>query len=181
VASSNDTILKMDEHQYDSGEGPCLSAAAGGRWFHSESLADEDRWPTFVPLAIDEGIASILSSPLMDDSRPMGALNIYSNTERAFGPHEQELAALFAEQASGILVDAGAHTTDEQLGKRILDGLLSREVIARAEGVLMARQHLDAKGATAMLHRAARTAQVPVLTHATAIVSSAGGDSGPFS
>jgi len=181
VASSNDTILRMDDHQYQTGEGPCLAAAAEGHWFHSESLADEERWPTFVPRAIEEGIASILSTPLMNATRPMGALNIYSNTERAFGPHEQELAALFASQASGILIDAGADAIDEELGARILDGLRSREIIARAEGVLMARQHVTAERAAAALHRDARTAQIAVLQHATAIVASVSGDPVPAS
>jgi anti-anti-sigma factor len=181
VASSNDTILRMDDHQYETGEGPCLAAAAEGRWFHSESLADEERWPRFVPRAIEEGIASVLSTPLMSATRPMGALNIYSNTERAFGPPEQELAALFASQASGILIDAGADAIDEELGLRILEGLRSREVIARAEGVLMARQHVTAEHAAATLHRGARTAQIAVLQHATAIVASVRDDPVPAS
>jgi len=181
VASTNETIQLMDDHQYETGEGPCLAAAAEGHWFHSESLADEERWPTFVPRAIEEGIASILSTPLMNATRPMGALNIYSNTERAFGPHEQELAALFASQASGILIDAGADAIDEELGARILDGLRSREIIARAEGVLMARQHVTAERAAAALHRDARTAQIAVLQHATAIVASVSGDPVPAS
>ncbi len=51
VASTNDTVRLMDDHQYATGEGPCLAAAAQGHWFHSESLAEEDRWPAFVPRA----------------------------------------------------------------------------------------------------------------------------------
>lgn len=172
VASTNDTVRLMDDHQYETGEGPCLAAAAQGHWFHSESLSEEDRWPAFVPRAIEEGIASILSTPLMTADRPVGALNIYSNSERAFGPHQQELAALFASQASGILIDGGTDATDEKLGERILEGLHARETIARAEGVLMARDHVSAERATATLHRAARAAEVAVLQHATEIVAS---------
>ena len=102
----------------------------------------------------------------MTAERSVGALNIYSNSERAFGPRQQELAALFASQASGILIDAGADVIDEELGERILDGLLAREVIARAEGVLMAREHVTAEDAAAVLHRSARTAAEAVLQHA---------------
>jgi anti-anti-sigma factor len=179
VASSNDTVFRMDGHQYATGEGPCLAAAAKGHWFYIESLAEEDRWPAFVPRAIDEGIASILSTPLMSGARSVGALNIYSNSERAFGPRQQELAELFASQASGILIDAGVDVVDEELGKRIHDALLAREVIARAEGVLMARKHVTAEDAAATLHRSARTAEVAVLQHAAAIVASACDVSGP--
>jgi GAF domain-containing protein len=48
-----------------------------------------------------------LSSPLKTSGRAQGALNIYSATTQAFGQREQELAALFAEQASEILTTAG--------------------------------------------------------------------------
>ncbi len=178
VASSNDTVRRMDDHQYATGQGPCLAAAAEGRWFHIESLADEQRWPNFVPRAIEEGIASILSTPLMTAERPVGALNIYSNSERAFGPRQQELAALFASQASGILIDAGADVDDDELGRRILDGLRARETIARAEGVLMARKHVTPDEAAAALLRSARAAEVAVLLHASEIVASAGDETG---
>ncbi len=130
VGASDDTILQMDAHQYATGEGPCLSAAAEGRWFHVESLASESRWPAFIPRAIEEGIASILSTPLMAVDQPVGALNIYSSRERAFGEQQQELAALFATQASRILSDAGDDVSEEELGERIDDALRAREVIA---------------------------------------------------
>ena len=84
VAASDDAVKAMDGHQYDMGEGPCLSAKADGRWYHIESLAEETRWPKFVPLALEQGIHSILSSPLMTKERPQGALNIYSSKDRAF-------------------------------------------------------------------------------------------------
>lgn len=172
VAASDDTVVLMDDHQYQTGQGPCLAAAAEGHWFHIESLAEEDRWPAFVPRAMEEGIASILSTPLKTGDRPLGALNIYSNTERAFGPSQQELAALFATQASGILTDAGADVTDEAAAERIHEALLARETIARAQGVLMARHNITAERATITLHRAARTAEVPVLQRATEILTS---------
>jgi anti-anti-sigma factor len=170
VASSNDTVLRMDDHQYETGEGPCLAAATQGHWFHIESLEDERRWPAFVPRAIDEGIASILSTPLMAAERAVGALNIYSNTKRSFGAEQQELAAMFASQASGILLDAGA---DEQMGERIADALVAREVIALAQGMLMSEQRLTAEGASAELYRAARAARITVRGHAAEIVASA--------
>lgn len=171
VASSNDTVLQMDHHQYQTGQGPCLAAAAEGHWFHIEALKDETRWPAFVPRAIDEGIASILSTPLMNADRPIGALNIYSNTERAFGTHQQELAALFATQVSEILADAGGAVTDDGAAVRIASALRAREIIARAQGFLMARQHLTADGAAASLYRTARTARMTVLDHARAITA----------
>ena len=56
VAASDDAVKEMDHHQYDTGEGPCLAAKAEGQWFYIESLAEETRWPNFVPLALEQGI-----------------------------------------------------------------------------------------------------------------------------
>jgi anti-anti-sigma factor len=169
VASTDETILRMDYHQYGSGEGPCLSAATEGRVFSIESLEDETRWPDFIPLAIEEGIGSVLSTPLLAADGPMGALNIYSTAERAFGPVQHELAGVFATEASAVLTAAGADTTD---AARFADALRTREVIARAEGVLMAREHVSASAAAGSLYRSARTAKVSVAGRAADIVAS---------
>jgi len=174
VAASDDAVLTMDGHQYDTGEGPCLAAKAEGRWFYIESLDDETRWPSFVPLALEQGIHSILSSPLMTEDRPQGALNIYSTIERAFGHHEQELAALFADQASEILTAAGTPVTDEEAKQRFADALTSRQTIARAEGMLMARENLTAGAATAAMRSAARAAGLTLLAYAVDLTGSSG-------
>ncbi len=172
VAASNDKVFTMDRHQYETGEGPCLAAKADGRSYYIESLDDETRWPTFVPLALEQGIHSILSSPLMTDKRPQGALNIYSSREQAFGTHEQELAGLFANQASEILTSAGSDLTDEEANQRFVTALTARRTIHQAQGVVMARDGLTADDAMGSLLRAARAAGVTVLIHATDLVAS---------
>jgi anti-anti-sigma factor len=173
VAASNEKIAEMDRDQYATGEGPCLSATAEGHSFHVESLTEETRWPQFIPRAIDDGIASILSTPLMVADSPVGALNIYSNTERAFGPHDQELAALFAGQASGILAAAGVEQTVDEVAERLRKALRAREVIAQAQGAIMARQGISADAAYADLRRAARRQTLTVQAHSAAIVAAA--------
>ena len=177
AAASDATVLEMDHNQYDTGEGPCLSAAAEGRWFRVDALTDETRWPAFTPRAIKEGIASILSSPLLDDGRPIGALNIYSRGEGAFGRDEQELAALFATHVAGILVDAQVDVPEEESTSRIHTALLSRMRITQAVGMLMERHHITGEAASAMLAHAARAAGRTVLDQAidlTRAVGSAG-------
>ena len=178
VAASNDAVLTMDHHQYDTGEGPCLDAKAEGRWFYIESLDNESRWPRFVPLALQQGIHSILSSPLKTNQRTQGALNIYSSKDRAFDTRDQELAALFADQASEILTTAGSEVTDEQSKERFTEALTSRRVIHQAQGSIMATDGLSAEAASASLYRAARQAGVTVLEYATRVLATIGRDRG---
>lgn len=172
VASSDETIAQMDRDQYATGQGPCLAAAAEGRGFHVESLAEETRWPEFVPRAIQGGIHSILSTPLLAGAGPVGALNIYSNLDRAFGAQEQELAALFATEASGILTDAAVDVSAEQVAGRLYGVLRSREVIAQAQGVVMEREGVSAEDAFVQLRRSSRHADMPMRQYAHDLVAS---------
>lgn len=174
VAASDDAVKEMDRHQYDTGEGPCLSAKVEGRWFYIESLAEEDRWPEFVPLALEQGIHSILASPLMTKDRPQGSLNIYSSMEHAFSTRDQELAALFSAQASEILTTAGPEESDHEARQRFSSALTARRVIHQAEGVVMVRDGLTAEVAAGTLLRGARAAGVTVLAYAADVVASGG-------
>lgn len=178
VAASDDTGRRMDAHQYATGEGPCLEAVTEGRWIHSESLADEQRWPAFVPRAIDEGIASVLSSPLLVSSIPVGALNVYSRMGWTFGPFERDVAVNFASHAAAILGEIAE--IEEDQGAKISAALTSRDIIAMAQGVLMTRLGVSAHAAAAELYRAARRKEITVRAEAVAVLDSTGADrSGP--
>jgi GAF domain-containing protein len=147
----------MDADQYSTGEGPCVDASIAGRWFHAGSLDQETRWPAFTPKARALGISAILSSPLLARDRPVGALNIYSRTATAFAAKEQELAAMFATEASSILTHSEVHLTDDQLTGRLQGALRTREIIAEAQGVIMEREEVGEKEAFDMMCRSSRS------------------------
>ena len=172
VAASDQTILDMDAVQYATGEGPCLDATAAGRWFHAESLDEETRWPTFTPRARALGISAILSSPLLAQDRPVGAINIYSRTATAFAASEQKLAGVFANEASNILTEAGAHVTDDQLTGRLQGALRTREIIAEAQGVIMEREDIGDKEAFDVMRRSSQSSNKPLSQGAMDVVES---------
>ena len=156
VAASDDRIAQMDQDQYATGEGPCLTAAADDCIVEVPSLGDEVRWPSFTPRARRLGIASILSSPIHSPTGPLGALNMYSKTEAAFGTHQRAISLLFAEQASGILTQGDDGEQTSVTGSRLQDALVARTAIAHAEGVLMARTGQNADEASATMRGLAR-------------------------
>jgi anti-anti-sigma factor len=162
VAASDQTILDMDADQYSTGQGPCVDASIEGRWFHATDLEEETRWPAFTPLAQTLGINAILSNPLLAGDQSVGALNIYSRTAGVFRDQDQQLAAVFASEASTVLTDAGVEITDEQLALGLNDALRSREVIAQAQGILMKRDGLDADEGHAYLRDFSRKTNRPI-------------------
>lgn len=171
VAASDRTILDMDADQYGTGEGPCVDASVQGRWFHIESLDQETRWPAFTPMARKLGINAILSSPLMADGQPVGALNIYSRRAGSFDTRGQQLASVFAREASVILAQARVAVTPDELGERLAAALRSREVIAQAQGMLMERQGLTAEEAYGVLRRSSQKTSLALRDGAAAVLA----------
>ena len=172
VAASDQTISDMDASQYATGEGPCVDASVNGRWFHAESLDSETRWPAFTPRAQALGINAILSSPLLAEDRPVGALNIYSRTAMAFTPQDRELASVFAAEASSMLTSTGVDVTDEQLSSLRNAALETRRLIAQAEGVIMEREGIEADGAYSILCNYSRRSNRPFRERAEEVVAS---------
>jgi GAF domain-containing protein len=183
VAASDEIVSGMDRDQYATGQGPCVAAATEGHWFHVESLDDEHRWPEFIPRARQRGINSIISTPLLTRTVPVGALNIYSLRSSAFAAPELELSSFFAAQASDLLLSAAMDVSVEELSRRLQDSLRGRDVIAQARGVLMERHGVSAEGASTRLRRSARQTSTPLRRLAEDITASTqppapGGSSG---
>jgi len=172
VAASDETILEMDADQYATGEGPCVDASVQGHWFHATSLAQEARWPAFTVRARRLGINAILSNPLLAEDRPVGALNIYSRTSAAFGEKDQELAGIFAAEASAVLGGAGLGGTDDGRSVRLGEALRTRQTIAEAQGVLMERDGVGELDAYRLLRDHSQKTDQPLGERAADIVAS---------
>jgi anti-anti-sigma factor len=170
VAASDETVLAMDADQYATGQGPCVDASTVGERFHTDSLVSETRWPAFIPQAQALGINAIVSSPLLVADRPVGALNIYSRTADAFSSQAQELAALFATEASTVLSDAEAGSAARSAW--FAAALETRQVIAVAQGVLMERDSVDRTAAYRSLRRFSSRTSRPLRERAEDIIAS---------
>lgn len=170
AAASDDTVRDLDNIQYARDQGPCVEAANTGVQTHADALAQEQRWESFTPQARGRGIESILSSPIIVDDQPAGALNLYSRSPQAFLPTHQDLATVLAAQAAMLLGEPDP-TTGRDLDDRIHDALSSRDVIAQAQGILMERLDVDARTAYATLRRDAVRTSTPLRARAGSIIA----------
>lgn len=161
VAASDQTAWGVDASQYATGEGPCVDASVEGRSVYAASLDTEVRWPAFTSSARALGINAVLSSPLLAEDRPVGALNIYSRTAMALAARDQELVSVFAVEASLILASAGVAVTEGQVSRQRDESLGARRAIAQAEGVIMEREGVQADDAYSMLCDYSRSSNKP--------------------
>lgn len=155
-------VLEVDRMQYTTGQGPCLDAIAREESVYAEDLLTDPRWPSFGPMAAEAGMRSLLSFCLHGETT-LGALNLYSRFPRAFGATGRAQALIFATHASVALAAAvELEHANQALAvetKRLRDlhgALASRQVIGRAEGILMQRELITSDQAFDLLRRASQ-------------------------
>lgn len=159
---------KLDQVQYDSGEGPCLDAAAPGSpgYVYSADLAHEPAWPVFGPAAAAHGYTAILSSSIHADKRPpqlSGALNVYARDTGVLRHEARDAALLLATHASLALAGTEAVTQAALREESLRRGIQSRDVIGQAKGILMARREISADEAFDVLRRTSQDLNVKLV------------------
>ncbi len=144
---TNELTRRVDSWQYTTGQGPCLSALKDRHAYMACDLPTETRWAGFAPMAVDEGVLSIMAIPLKPMGEPIGTLNIYSSERAAFDEAHLDIASLFAQQAAIVLANAMAYSSEQLANGQLREALESRELIGQAKGILMARERCSADAA----------------------------------
>ncbi|MDQ4033233.1 MAG: GAF and ANTAR domain-containing protein [Actinomycetota bacterium] len=183
LAASDELARRIDQLQYDFGEGPCLETLATGKLHYIVDTASEQRWPRFCPAAHEQGVRSCLGLPLSGPTGLMGGYNLYSMWRDAFAEDNREQLEGFAANAAGAIAVAVKLADQLQMSEDLHGALTSRAVIDQATGIIMAQQRCGAATAFDFLRRASQNRNVKVRDLAAGIVSNVGGEPpqpGPF-
>jgi GAF domain-containing protein len=173
LAATSEDARRVDQYQYEVSSGPCLDAYRDRVVHRVDSTDSDTRWPEFCRLARAEGVRSVLSLPLLVRQDGLGALNLYADTESAFGPTEERIGLAFAAHASITLSHAQGFWRQEQARQNLEVALTTRGVIDQAKGVLMARTGRSADEAFESLRRASQRTNRKVFDLAQEIIESA--------
>jgi hypothetical protein len=159
VAATDQSMVRLDEAQYAATEGPCLEALRTETVVRADSARMSERWPAFADVAREVGIGTLLSCPLFlpadddvtsrlaHDHRLSGAMNVWSYQRGAFDPIESALVAVFTSAMSSIILTAARWAAAQQQADGLLTALKSRDVIATAKGIVMARHDMGVEDA----------------------------------
>lgn len=151
VALTDKITLEIDVIQYETGEGPCLSAMNDGGVIRIDILERESRFVRFAPGAIDLGLQSVLSTPLAADGRSLGALNMYSTRANAFDHRTEEAVRPMAEYAGEVIGTSPLYAYSLDMVAGLMEDMQSRAIIDQATGVLMATQAQSTEDALGQL------------------------------
>jgi GAF domain-containing protein len=156
VAFTDAEAPEIDRAQYDSDAGPCLEAYRTGTPIRVQSMSDDTRWPAFGQAALNHGIQSSLSLPLIVRGETLGALNLYSRHVAGFDDADEELGGLFAAQAAVSVANAQLYWSTYDLTEQLRAALVTRDLIGQAKGILMTRLGVTADEAFDLLRTASQ-------------------------
>lgn len=165
-ACTSDLVLRLDAVQYELREGPCSAVLHGNDAVCVSILEHEQRWPGYVPKAVQAGVRSQMAVKLYLDENTLGGISFYSTTSDEVTDDAQALAGLFATHAAIALGHA-----QERAG--LTEGLQTRRVIGQAIGILMTRYEMNEDRAFAFLVRASSHRNIKLRAIAQELVDEA--------
>ena len=144
VAASDHQLRRVEELQFELGEGPCIDAFARGRAVLVPDLsAAASTWPGYVPAAHSLGVRAVFAFPLAVGAARLGAMDVYRDQHGDLTAETLITAMTFAEVAmEGLLTDAGAATPGAPDLFDDIDG--NRFEVYQAQGMLMAQLDVSA-------------------------------------
>jgi len=155
VCSSDDTATRLDEMQFDLGEGPCWDAMSTRAPVLTPDLAVDGAaaWPLFTDAvrndAASAGVRAIYAFPLFVGSLDLGAVDLYSSSVKPLESGQvtdaTQLASLAAWQVlRRILADNAVDDLDTPAP-------YSRREVHQATGMILAQLDISAADAALLL------------------------------
>ena len=151
------TAPRIDQVQYEQGTGPCVDAYKERRTIRVDDVRTvRNQWAAFSERAVQEGVFSTLSLPLVAGDETLGGFNLYARRPGAFSAQHEGDAELFATEAAVVLANASAYWAMSDLASGLRTAMQSRAQIEQAKGILMASRRCSADEAFQMLVQASQ-------------------------
>lgn len=171
TGSTDSVVRQADDLQYETGQGPCLSAWASSTTFRVDDAQTDPRWPEWSAAVADLPVRSVLSTPLIHGEQTVGALKVYSAFPNAFSADVERLLVLFAGPAAALLAHVQTKEMPQKLSDSLQHALGSRDAINMGKGILMERHSLDEAAAMVAMMRMSRNEGIALREAAGRIVA----------
>jgi transcriptional regulator with GAF, ATPase, and Fis domain len=160
IVTTDAVAETIDQAQYDADTGPCLDAFREKRTVSVPEMRTEQRWAKFRDRAIQCGVESSFSLPLIATDVGVGALNLYSRTKAGFIDVPGDAASLFAKQAGVAVANARLYERARNVIENLEAALDSRDLIGQAKGIVMANEKVTGDEAFAILKKVSQNRNV---------------------
>ena len=173
LTGSDRHARRLEDLQFDLGEGPCVESVATRRPVLEADVAGRGtrRWPAYGPAAQQHGVRSVFAFPLIMGAVCVGALDIYQDRPAALSPAAVLEATAFAALAVRWLESGQAQAVAGELDPHVDEVLAPRQPVYLAQGMLMADLRITAEEAVALLRAHAFSHGRPVVDVAQDVVA----------
>jgi hypothetical protein len=105
VSASNPIAARLDELQFDLGEGPCWDAMHLRRPVYETDVraARRPEWPAFSRAILDHEVGAIYAFPLLFGPLQLGAMDLYSGHPGDLSADSRERGGILASAISATL------------------------------------------------------------------------------
>jgi hypothetical protein len=170
VSASDSTAARIDELQFDLGEGPCWDAMRLGRPVLEPDLRTHPStvWPAFSAAIADHPVRSIFAFPLVVGTLRIGAVDLYAVDHVTLNPVQTQLAGSMASAIGKhvlrrALMNIGGDYEDP-------GNAFSRRLIHQATGMVLAQLRVPADDALLIIQGQAFAAGKSMMEIAEEIV-----------
>jgi GAF domain-containing protein len=173
MAASDPLVERADALQYQFDSGPCLTAWRDQVTVRVDDIDGETRWPQWTAAVAELDLRAMLSVPLVTSGAAIGAIKVYSGQPAAYNARAERLLELFARQAAILLSNTQALADARRLSAQLIEALNNRDIIAQAQGVLIAQGAANDQAAFAMLVTASQRSNTKMTAVARRVIASA--------
>lgn len=152
VCASDSQAARLDELQFDLGEGPCWDALASRRpVLHEDLHTQSSKWPLFAEAVSGSGVGAMYAFPLALGSLSIGAVDLYATSPRS-------LTAVQVEDAETLAAICSRQVLRRALAGHPLattapdDGGFSRREVHQATGMVLAQLGVNAADALLIIN-----------------------------
>lgn len=141
LAATSEETRELELFQLQADEGPCVDCYFTGQPVSVADLKDEaDRWPRFVPAALEAGFASVHAVPMRAAGIVLGALGLFGTRAGALNEADRLVAQTLAHVASVAILQEHPPTPSTVM-QQLRNALTGRVHVEQAKGFL--RESLD--------------------------------------
>jgi hypothetical protein len=153
AAASDAASERIEEFQFDLGEGPCVDAFTSRRPVLEADLggAGIGRWPLYAAAAHNEGIQAAFAFPLQVGAARLGVLDIYRRVQGSLSAEELAQALTFADVATTMLLDAQDEAPPGDAADGLDEAMEYRFELHQAQGMVMVQLGVSLTTALALL------------------------------
>ena len=149
LCSSDATAARVDELQFELGEGPQFSVSRSGNFIGIPDVAQHlhHEWPVFGAALHELSIGALFSVPIRMGAVTLGVATLYCTVPRVLSPEQKSTALAIAAAAVGSLTSQALRSATDEIDVESEMAPESRREIHQATGMVLVQ--LDTTATTA--------------------------------